>query len=109
MSEFLPGFEASSWYGVAAPRNAPAEIVDKLNREINAALIDSKVKAKLADLGGSILGGSPADFGRLITDETEKWAKVIRAANISFSMMRIIARRMRERPDPRPLAGMRSV
>jgi tripartite-type tricarboxylate transporter receptor subunit TctC len=82
MSEFLPGFEASSWYGVAAPRNAPAEIVDKLNREINAALIDSKVKAKLADLGGSILGGSPADFGRLITDETEKWAKVIRAADI---------------------------
>ena len=82
MSEFLPGFEASSWYGVAAPRNAPAEIVDKLNREINAALIDSKVKAKLADLGGSILGGSPADFGRLITDETEKWAKVIQAANV---------------------------
>jgi tripartite-type tricarboxylate transporter receptor subunit TctC len=82
MSEFLPGFEASSWYGVAAPRNAPAEIVDKLNREINAALIDSKVNAKLADFGGSILGGSPAAFGRLITDETEKWGKVIRAANI---------------------------
>jgi tripartite-type tricarboxylate transporter receptor subunit TctC len=82
MSEFLPGFEASSWYGVAAARNAPAEIVDKLNREINAALIDSKVKAKLADLGGPILGGSPADFGRLITDETEKWGKVIRAADI---------------------------
>ena len=74
MSEFLPGFEASSWYGVAAPRNAPAEIVDKLNREINAALIDFKVKAKPADLGGSILGGSPADFGRLITTKPKSGA-----------------------------------
>ena len=82
MSEFLPGFEASSWYGVAAPRNTPADIVDKLNKEINAALADAKLKARIADLGGSILGGSPADFGKLIADETEKWAKVIRAANI---------------------------
>ena len=84
MSEFLPGFEASSWYGVAAPRNTPADIVDKLNKEINAALADAKLKARIADLGGSILGGSPADFGKLIADETEKWAKVIRAANIKL-------------------------
>ena len=82
MSEFLPGFEASSWYGVAAPRNTPAEIVDRLNKEINAALADAKLKARVADLGGSILRGSPADFGKLIADDTEKWAKVIRAANI---------------------------
>ena len=73
-----------SWYGVAAPRNTPADIVDKLNKEINAALADAKLKARIADLGGSILGGSPADFGKLIADETEKWAKVIRAANIKL-------------------------
>ena len=82
MSEFLPGFEASSWYGVAAPRNTPVDIVDKLNNAINAALADAKLKARIADLGGSILGGSPTDFGKLIADETEKWAKVIRGANI---------------------------
>jgi tripartite-type tricarboxylate transporter receptor subunit TctC len=82
VSEFLPGYEASAWFGVAAPRNTPAEIVDKLNKEINAALTDPKIKAQLADLGGTVLGGSPADFGRLIADETEKWGKVIRAANI---------------------------
>jgi tripartite-type tricarboxylate transporter receptor subunit TctC len=82
MSEFLPGFEASSWYGVAAPRNTPADIVDRLNKEINAALADAKMKARIAELGGSNLGGPPADFGKLIADETEKWGKVIRAANI---------------------------
>ena len=78
----MPGYEASAWFGVGAPRNTPAEIVDKLNKEINAALADPKMKARLADLGGTVLAGSPADFGKLIADETEKWGKVIRAANI---------------------------
>jgi tripartite-type tricarboxylate transporter receptor subunit TctC len=82
VSDFVPGYEASAWYGIGAPRNAPAEIVDKLNKEINAALSDPKIKARLADLGGTVLSGSPADFGKLIADETEKWGKVIRAANI---------------------------
>jgi tripartite-type tricarboxylate transporter receptor subunit TctC len=82
VGEFLPGYEASAWYGIGAPRNAPAEIVDKLNREINAALADPKLKARLADVGGDVLALSPVDFGKLIADETEKWGKVIRAANI---------------------------
>ena len=82
VAEFLPGFEASSWYGIGAPKNTPAEIVEKLNREVNAGLADPKMKARLADLGGTVLAGSPADFGKLIADETEKWGKVIRAANI---------------------------
>jgi tripartite-type tricarboxylate transporter receptor subunit TctC len=82
VGDFVPGYEASTWQGLGAPGNTPAEIVDKLNKEINAALSDPKIKAKLADLGGSVLSGSPADFGRLIADETEKWGKVIRAANI---------------------------
>ena len=82
VGEFVPGYEASTWYGVGAPKNTPAEIVDKLNKEINAALADPKIKARLADLGGTVLAGSPADFGKLIADETEKWGKVIRAANI---------------------------
>ena len=78
MGEFVPGYEASTWYGVGAPRNTPAEIVDKLNREINAALADPKMKARLADLGGTALSVSPADFGKLIADETEKWGKVVK-------------------------------
>ena len=82
VGDFVPGYEASAWYGVGAPRNTPAEIVDKLNKEINAGLADPKMKARLADLGGTVLAGSPADFGKLIADETEKWGKVIRAANI---------------------------
>ena len=82
VGEFVPGYEASSWFGVGAPKNTPAEIVDKLNKEINAGLADPKIKARLADLGGTVLGGSPADFGKLIAEETEKWGKVIRAANI---------------------------
>ena len=69
-------------YGLGAPKNTPAEIVDKLNKEINAGLADPKVKARLADLDGAVLGGSPADFGKLIAEETEKWRKVIRLANI---------------------------
>ena len=82
VSEFIPGYEASSVYGVGAPKNTPAEIVNKLNKEINAALADPKIKARFAALGGTVLRGSPADFGKLIADETEKWGKVIRAANI---------------------------
>jgi len=82
VAEFVPGYEASSWFGICAPRNTPAEIIDKLNREINAGLSDPKIKARFVDMGGAAPPGSPADFGKLIVDETEKWAKVIRAANI---------------------------
>jgi len=82
MGEFLPGFEASQWYGVGAPRNTSTEIVDKLNAEINASLADSKIKARLTELGGTAFPGSPGDFAKLITAETEKWGKVVRAANI---------------------------
>jgi tripartite-type tricarboxylate transporter receptor subunit TctC len=82
LSDFLPGFEASFWGGVGAPSNTPAEIVHKLNKEINVGLADPKIKARLADLGGTVLGGSPAEFGKLIADETEKWAKVIKFAGI---------------------------
>jgi tripartite-type tricarboxylate transporter receptor subunit TctC len=82
VGDFLPGFEASFWFGVGVPKNTPAEIIDKLNKAINAGLADPKIKARLADFGGSVLPGSPADFGKLIAEETEKWAKVIRAANI---------------------------
>src|SRR5262249_55846516 len=82
VGEFVPGYEASSWVGIGAPKNTPVEIVDKLNKEINAALADPKMRARLADLGGDVLALSPADFGRLIADETEKWAKVIKVAGI---------------------------
>ena len=82
VGDFVPGYEASAWQGIGAPKNTPAEIVDKLNKEVNAGLADPKMKARLADLGGTVIAGSPADFGKLIADETEKWGKVIRAANI---------------------------
>jgi tripartite-type tricarboxylate transporter receptor subunit TctC len=82
MEEFVPGYEASSWYGVGAPRNTPADIISKLNNEINAALASPVMKARLADQGATVLSGSPADFGRLIAEDTEKWGRVIRAANI---------------------------
>jgi tripartite-type tricarboxylate transporter receptor subunit TctC len=82
VNDFVPGYEASTWYGVGMPTGTPAEIIGTLNKEINTALADPTFKARLADVGGSALSGSPADFGRLIADETEKWAKVIRAANI---------------------------
>ena len=80
----MPGYEATAWYGIGAPRATPAEIVDRLNKEINAALADPRMKARIVDLGGDVLALSPADFGRLIADETEKWGKVIRAANIKL-------------------------
>ena len=82
VSEFLPGFEAGDWLGVGAPRNTPAEIIDRLNREIRAGVADPKIKARFADLGGTPLALTPAEFGKLLADETAKWAKVIRAANI---------------------------
>jgi tripartite-type tricarboxylate transporter receptor subunit TctC len=82
VGEFLPGYDASGWYGIGAPKGTPAEIIGKLNKEINAGLADPKIKARLADLGGTLLAGSPADFGKLIADDTEKWGKVVRAANI---------------------------
>jgi tripartite-type tricarboxylate transporter receptor subunit TctC len=82
LSDFLPGYEAISWNGLGAPKNTPAEIVTRLNREINAGLADPKMKARFAELGAMVLAGSPADFGELIAEQTEKWAKVIRAVNI---------------------------
>jgi tripartite-type tricarboxylate transporter receptor subunit TctC len=82
VGEFVPGYEASSIFGFGAPRNTPAEVIDKLNKEINAGLADPEIKARVADLDGTVLVGAPADFGKLIADDTEKWGKVIRAANI---------------------------
>jgi len=82
VDEFVPGYEASYWAGIGAPKNTPTEVVEKLNKEINAGLADPKIKARLAELGSTTLAGSPADFGKLIAEETEKWGKVIRAANI---------------------------
>jgi tripartite-type tricarboxylate transporter receptor subunit TctC len=82
IAEFLPGYEASGWYGIGVPKNTPAEIVQKLNTAINAALSEPITQARLAGLGGTALALSPTEFGKLIGDETEKWAKVIRTANI---------------------------
>ena len=82
VGEFLPGYEASFWFGLGVPKATPAEIVNKLNKEINAALDDPKMKARFADLGGTPLPGSPVQFGKLIAEETEKWGNVIRALNI---------------------------
>jgi len=82
LSEFLPGYEASGWFGLGAPRTTRTEIVDKLNQEINTALADPKFKARIIELGGTTLSLSPAEFGKLIADETEKWGKVVRAANL---------------------------
>ena len=78
VGEFVPGYEASGWNGIGAPKNTPHEIIDTLNREIGAALADPDIKARLADLGGTPLSGSPAEFGKLVVEETEKWAKVVR-------------------------------
>jgi tripartite-type tricarboxylate transporter receptor subunit TctC len=80
VSEFVPGYEASSWYGIGAPKGTPAEIVERLNQAVNAALADPRMKTRLADLGGMLLPGSPADFGKFIAEETEKWAKVVRVS-----------------------------
>jgi len=82
VADYVPGYEASAWYGIVAPKGTPAEIVEKLNREVNAILAEAATKARLAELGASLLPGSPADFGKLVADETEKWGKVIRFAGI---------------------------
>jgi tripartite-type tricarboxylate transporter receptor subunit TctC len=82
LAETVPGYEATAWYGIGAPRNTPVEVVDKLNRQINAGLADAKIKGRLADLGGDPMPMAPAEFGKLVADETEKWAKVIRTAHI---------------------------
>ena len=82
VNDFVSGYEASAVLGLGAPKKTPVEIIDKLNREINAGLDDPKLKTRLVDLGGTLLPGSPADFSKLIADDTEKWGKVIRAANI---------------------------
>ena len=78
VGDFIPGYEASTWCGIGAPKGTPAEVIDKLNKEINAGLVDPKVKARLANMGSTALPGSPADFGKLIAEETEKWAKVVK-------------------------------
>jgi tripartite-type tricarboxylate transporter receptor subunit TctC len=80
--EFVPGYEASTWFGLGAPRDTPAEIIEKLNQQINVALADPKIKARLVELGGTVLGGSPAEFSRLIAEDTEKWGRVIKFAGI---------------------------
>jgi tripartite-type tricarboxylate transporter receptor subunit TctC len=82
VGEFVPGYEASQWNGVGAPKNTPAQIIDRLNKEINAALADPKIRAQISDLGSTVLPGSPADFGKLIADETDKWAKVVKLAGL---------------------------
>jgi tripartite-type tricarboxylate transporter receptor subunit TctC len=82
IGEFVPGYEASQWYGIGAPRNTPAEIIERINKETNAVLADPKIKARLAELGASVLSGSPADFGKLIVDETDKWAKVVKISGV---------------------------
>jgi tripartite-type tricarboxylate transporter receptor subunit TctC len=82
MGQFVPGYEASTSYGIGAPRNTPVDIIEKLNKEISAGLADPKLEARLSDLGVTVISGSPPDFGKLIADETEKWGKVIRAAHI---------------------------
>jgi tripartite-type tricarboxylate transporter receptor subunit TctC len=78
VAETVPGYEASAWFGLGAPKGTPAEIVDKLNAAVNAGLADPKLKARLADLGGTMLVGPPGDFGKLVAEETEKWAKVVK-------------------------------
>jgi tripartite-type tricarboxylate transporter receptor subunit TctC len=82
VADFVPGYEASQWYGFGAPKNTPPEIIEQLNKAVNAALADPKMKARLADFGGTVMPGSPADFGKLIAEETEKWGKVVKFAGI---------------------------
>ena len=109
VGDFVPGYEASAWFGVGAPKNTPAEIIDKLNKEINAGLADPKIKARLADLGGTVLAGSPADFGKLIADETEKWGKVIKFAATSSRSDRAIRLTFHNFRCTKPLRGRERV
>ena len=85
VGEFVPGYEASGFAGIGAPRNTPPEIIALLNRELNAAVADSRIRARIVELGGTPLGGTPADFGKLLSEATEKWAKVIKFAGITAS------------------------
>jgi tripartite-type tricarboxylate transporter receptor subunit TctC len=85
VSEFVPGYEVSSWFGIGAPKHTPTDIVDLLNATINAGLSDPKLKAQLTDLSATVLPGTPADFGKFIADETEKWRKLIQAARIKLT------------------------
>ena len=82
VGDFVPGYEASSWYGIGVPKGTSADTVDTLNKEVNTALADPKMQARFADLGATALAGPPADFGKLIADEIEKWAKVVKFAGI---------------------------
>jgi tripartite-type tricarboxylate transporter receptor subunit TctC len=82
VADFVPGYEASAWYGLGAPKNTPAEVIEKVNKEINAILADATPKARFAELGASLLPGSPADFGKLLGEETEKWGKVVKFAGV---------------------------
>src|SRR5262249_3139165 len=82
VGEFVPGYEASAWFGIGAPKNTPSQIIDKLNEAINAGLGDPKIRARLADFGGTPLDGSPAEFGKFIADETEKWGKVVKFVGV---------------------------
>jgi len=82
LSDTLPDYEASAWFGIGAPKSTPAKLIERLNKEVNISIADPKLKARFANLGGTVLGGLPADFGKLISDETKKWGKVIVAANI---------------------------
>jgi tripartite-type tricarboxylate transporter receptor subunit TctC len=84
VAETVPGYEASAFFGMSAPKGTPPEIIDKLNKEINAALADPKVKARLAELGGILIPGTPADFGNVVAEETDKWAKVIKAGGVAL-------------------------
>ena len=82
VADFVPGYEASGFAGIGAPRNTPSEIIELLNKELNAGLADAKIKTRIVELGGTVLGGSPAEFGTIISDATEKWARVIKLAGI---------------------------
>jgi len=84
VAETVPGYEASAFYGMSVPKGTPPQVIDKLNKEVNAALADPNIKARLAELGGILIPGSPSDFGKLVADETEKWAKVIKAGNVAL-------------------------
>ena len=82
LGETLPGYEASSWYGIGGPKRTPEDVIEKLNKEVNVSIADPKLQAKLANLGGTALGGPPAAFAKLIADEVKKWSRVILAANM---------------------------
>jgi tripartite-type tricarboxylate transporter receptor subunit TctC len=84
VAETVPGYEASAFYGMGVPKGTPPEIVDKLNKEINAGLANPNIKARLAELGGILIPGTPQDFGKLVAEETEKWAKVIKAGGVAL-------------------------